>query len=225
MAFTSTDIEALRAKHAAREAAKVQEAVVISSESPEAHYCPQCGVVLPDEAKPCINCGYAEGQQQEEKRHSLDNIPPFIADNLLPNEEILYLASGHWIVLVPLFVAAGIFLFSVAPLLRNPGGILPIWAAVLMFGIALGFAHMASTRLALTERRLIGLLSSFTGRKLRDLPLQRIESVMLELPIGVASYGAVRISGTGSTVILCRFLSQPLAFRQKIQEQLAALSR
>jgi zinc-ribbon domain len=105
MAFTNKDIEVLRAKHAAREAAKVQEAAVISSESPEAHYCPQCGVVLPDEAKPCINCGYAEGQQQEERRHSIENIPPFIVDNLLPMKPfaIALLAITFLLLLFPPF--------------------------------------------------------------------------------------------------------------------------
>lgn len=147
---------------------------------------------------------------------------PLLTQHLLPGEHLIMTAERDrfeaWVSVSFWVVLAG----------------LAFYFGFLTAGLWLGVAAMAAyvwtdfkckqLQIGLTDRRVLATQWVNMRRETADMPLERIESVIVE-EAADGSYGTLRISGTGSVVLRFEHIRRPSLFRQKIDEQLAALGR
>ncbi len=153
----------------------------------------------------------------------------FIDNNLIPGEKIIYKAEVHWMVYFPaalnLFLAFVIFYFGKYGL-NMQGKMLPVFATIPVF-VALwkaiqAYIHREFTEIAITDSRLIAKFG-FIRREMIELPLAKIESVLVEQSITerIIGAGSVAARGTGMAMAPVRYIDEPIKFRNFLNEAIS----
>lgn len=160
----------------------------------------------------------------------------YIEKNLVPGEMVIYQTRLHWIVmfwhivlsvLLLEFPALGLLFYAMnheqmdsqARHLMVGGGI----ALLLISGviISIGAIKRNSTEMAVTNRRVV-VKTGLASRKTIEMLLNKIESIEVnETGAGrVFGYGSITLIGTGGTSEPFHLVSNPLQFRNQVQQQI-----
>lgn len=145
-----------------------------------------------------------------------------LCPHLLPGEEVLAVARQDRIV-VWSSVSAWLLLTTIALFFH-------FWQIGMWLGVAALGTYVwtdfkwKQLQIGLTDRRVIATQWVRLRRETADIPLTKIESVLVE-EAADGSYGTLRISGTGSVMLRFEHLRNPSAFRHAIQAQLDTLTR
>ncbi len=126
----------------------------------------------------------------------------YVEKSLAAGETVLARARLHWIIWVR------------------------AWAALLVLGILVvgvvffirDWIHMATTDVAITNRRLI-LKTGLVARHTSELELTSIEAVNLEQTFlgRLLGYGRVQVHGTGDDVWISPLIARPVQFRRDLE--------
>lgn len=161
----------------------------------------------------------------------------YVEEHLISGESLQYRTNLHWIVMLghaglsAFFVVVGItsIVFSIS--IRRDGqshSSALIWLALVAFLVAaillgVGILKRSATEMAVTNKRVI-VKSGIASRRTTEILLSRIESIAVEEPaLGrLLGYGTVVVRGTGGTPEMFEKIANPLAFRQQVQNQIAA---
>ena len=140
----------------------------------------------------------------------------YIKSNLLPDEEIVYIATLHW----KSFVGPSL-IFTVGLLLLAVQAILGVF--VILFGLFIGlraFIEYKTSEFGVTNKRVIikvGLLR----RRTLELLLRQVEAISVDQSIfgRMLNFGSVTLTGTGGVREVFHNISSPLEFRRQIHAQ------
>jgi len=148
----------------------------------------------------------------------------YVDKNLMPGEQIVHRAKLHWLVfLLPilLFIAA-IWLFSVG------GDIVRVFAFILIVGVLVTALHAVIERrtseFAVTNKRVL-IKTGLIRRHSLETLLSKIESIGVAQSIlgRILGFGTIVISGTGGSKEPFHRIADPMMFRRRVQEQIAAM--
>jgi uncharacterized membrane protein YdbT with pleckstrin-like domain len=148
----------------------------------------------------------------------------------MEGEAVVYQTRPHWAVLlpaVPLVILSAVVL--VVALLGAGFGV--FFTVGLVVGVPVGAATLVlmsrymTTRFTITDRRVLvtgGLLHRYS----REILLRQLEGIGIDLPpLGrLFGYGTVFVTGTGTSRRQFSYLTAPLEFRQRLREQVSALT-
>jgi uncharacterized membrane protein YdbT with pleckstrin-like domain len=143
----------------------------------------------------------------------------FVERNLLPNEQVTYRATLHWIIyLVPVIV-----LLAGAALAFAFGGFAGI--VVGAFGLLMmipPWIKSSSSEFAITNKRVV-IKVGLIRRHSLELLLQKVEGIGVDQGIigRILGYGTITVSGVGGTKEAFQRISNPLEFRRQVQASLA----
>ena len=159
------------------------------------------------------------------------------AMNLLPNEVIIYRTRMHWVVLIapvlillPLFAFCGLWglFFLIGGIQEFDVGIIVGGILYLLppsFLISVGIRQMRSAKFVVTNKRVI--LNSGKGvlkHHEAEIPLGEIQSIVIQpsrFAYPESSFGTIVVIGKTGSAESFRCVSQPQAFRDKLEEQIA----
>lgn len=153
----------------------------------------------------------------------------FIEENLIPGEKIVYKAEIHWMIYFPSFfnLALGLFIFYFGKYALNiQNGSLPYFAMVpvivAVWKAIQSYIHRHYTEIAITDTRLIAKFG-FIRREMIELPLSKIESVIVEQSIfeRIIGSGSVGARGTGMAMAPVRYIDEPVKFRNFLNEAIS----
>jgi uncharacterized membrane protein YdbT with pleckstrin-like domain len=148
---------------------------------------------------------------------------------IAPGEAPLLRAKYHPImIMVPFCIGAPFLLFSLVGFIggmlssHNSGAAEFGFVLTCFFGwffYVLPFLRFRLDEIVITEKRVIIKLG-IIGRQSRELFFNKIESVDLYQGIlgRLLNYGMVVIRGTGGTAQRCKFIRDPIQFRNTIQQ-------
>lgn len=147
----------------------------------------------------------------------------------MPDEKIVHRAVVDWYIYIEtilwLLMTLATILFGEL-FLNMPRIFLGIMAGS-MFLLVLrsffrAFLHQHCTEMAITDRRVIAKFG-FIRRDVIELPLERIESVILDQTIleRLMDAGSIAVRGTGVAMAPVRFIDKPMEFRNKLNEAIA----
>jgi uncharacterized membrane protein YdbT with pleckstrin-like domain len=133
----------------------------------------------------------------------------YIKNNLLKNEEILFLAKIHPIIFL---LSLNIILVAV---FINYTFIYILMSTLLVLVLCASAIYYFSTEFGVTNKRIIkktGLLSRDTV----ELNLEKIESLSVDQSIfgRIFNYGTLTVVGTGGTRAVVNWVEDPLEFRK-----------
>jgi uncharacterized membrane protein YdbT with pleckstrin-like domain len=160
----------------------------------------------------------------------------YVDENLISGENVAYRARLHWILFVNpgliaiVVIAFAVLLFYAANLTDRVStqtlvlvgiGVLVILAIPLL----MAFVKWHTAEFAVTNKRVI-LKTGFVQSKTAEMFLNKIESVGVEQSIGgrIFGFGTIVIRGTGGSLEPFHRVSNPLRFRNQIQEQIGRSS-
>ncbi len=143
----------------------------------------------------------------------------FVERNLLPNEQVTYRATLHWIIyLLPVImllaaIALALALNGVAGMVVGALGLLlliPPWI------------KSSSSEFAITNKRVV-IKVGLIRRHSLELLLQKVEGIGVDQGIvgRILGYGTITVSGVGGTKEAFQRISNPLEFRRQVQASLA----
>jgi len=160
----------------------------------------------------------------------------YVDQNLISDENVAYRARLHW----TLFVKPGLIaiivlafaglLFYAANLrdrLSTENALLAGVGVLVIAAIPLltAFITWKSAEFAVTNKRVV-LKTGFVQSKTAEMFLNKIESVGVEQSIvgRILGFGSITIRGTGGSLEPFHRVSNPLRFRNEIQEQIGRVS-
>lgn len=159
-----------------------------------------------------FNAGSSERNASKLRPRNLS----YIRSNLLPDEEIVYIATLHWKSFVgpSLVFTVGLLLLAVQAILG---------AIVILFGLLIGlraFIAYKTSEFGVTNKRVIikvGLLR----RRTLELLLRQVEAISVDQSIfgRMLNFGSVTLTGTGGVKEVFHNISSPLEFRRQIHAQ------
>ena len=142
----------------------------------------------------------------------------YIESNLLPNEEIVYRASLHWIIFLKSFavIALGLVLLAVKPTVGGIGIVLG-----LLVGLP-AFIRYKTSEFGVTTKRVI-IKVGFLRRRTLELLLRQVEAILVDQSVTgrIFGFGSVTLTGTGGVREVFHNVSSPLELRRRIQGQAA----
>ncbi|HYA43476.1 MAG TPA: PH domain-containing protein [Syntrophobacteraceae bacterium] len=148
----------------------------------------------------------------------------YIEKNLMNGENILYRARLHWVVFV-----WPVIWFIVAISCFNHGTDAAVLAGRLFVLIAAlkgieSFITFSTSEFGVTNQRVIAKVG-FIRRNSTEIFLAKLEAIQVNQSISgrVLGYGSITVSGTGGTRDAFHNISNPLALKLKIQEQISML--
>ena len=148
----------------------------------------------------------------------------YVEKNLMPGERIESRANLHWLVFVLpilLFIAA-IWLFSVG------GNIAKFLALILIVGALVtglsAIIERQTCKFAVTNKRVL-IKTGLIRRHSLETLLSKIESIGVAQSIlgRILGFGTIVISGTGGSKEPFHRIADPMMFRRRVQEQIAAM--
>ena len=149
----------------------------------------------------------------------------YIEDNLLQDEEIIYQAKLHWIIFLwpIIWVIVSIPFFTLKAWSATGGGVVVVIA--LLTAITPYIKYLTS-EFGVTNQRVI-IKTGFIGRDSSDIMLTKIEGVQVDQEIleRVLDYGSIAVTGVGGTKEPFHKISDPLEFREQVEEQVVAYSK
>ena len=142
----------------------------------------------------------------------------------MPGEQIEYRANLHWLVfLLPILLfIPGIWLFFVG------GDIARVFALILIAGAlvtALGpIIERRTSEFAVTNKRVV-IKTGLIRRHSLETLLSKIEGIGVTQSIlgRILGFGTIVISGTGGSKEAFHKIADPMMFRRRVQEQIAAM--
>ena len=142
----------------------------------------------------------------------------------MPGEQIEYRANLHWLVfLLPILLfIPGIWLFFVG------GDIARVFALILIAGAlvtALGpIIERRTSEFAVTNKRVV-IKTGLIRRHSLETLLSKIEGIGVAQSIfgRILGFGTIVISGTGGSKEAFHKIADPMMFRRRVQEQIAAM--
>lgn len=138
----------------------------------------------------------------------------YIKENLLPEEEVVYVAKVHWFIYGTAIFLGGC---ATAAFVFLPN--YPVVGATLGFlsfcSAARAFIYTSTTEFGITSQRII-VKTGWVSRQTVEQQLQRIESVNFTQTVWgrVFGYGTVLLHGTGSGVTPISGIDDPLNFHK-----------
>jgi uncharacterized membrane protein YdbT with pleckstrin-like domain len=148
----------------------------------------------------------------------------YVEKNLMPGEQIEYRAYLHWLVfLLPilLFMPA-IWPFSVG------GAIAKVFALILIVGVLvtglIAVIERRTSEFAVTNKRVL-IKTGLIRRHSLETLLGKIESIGVARSIlgRILGFGTIVISGAGGSKEPFHKIADPMMFRRRVQEQIAAM--
>jgi len=143
----------------------------------------------------------------------------YVDQNLMPGEQIIHRAQFHWVMFLRPAIAGLLgLLLLVSRDLRGLGFGLLLLAVIGGIGTAITYA---SSEFAVTNKRVIVKVGLIRRISL-ELLLSKVESIGVNQGIlgRILNYGTIEVRGTGSTKERIPNISDPLAFRRQVQEQI-----
>ena len=148
----------------------------------------------------------------------------YVEKHLMPGEQIEYRTTLYWLVFVVpiLLLIAAIWLFSLG------GNIAKILAYILMVGVLVtGLSAVIERRtseFAVTNKRVL-IKTGLIRRHSLETLLSKIESIgVAQSLLGrILGFGTIVISGTGGSKEPFHRIADPMMFRRRVQEQIAAM--
>jgi len=160
-------------------------------------------------------------------------LTPYIYDNLLSNEKILFVAEVHSAIFLPTGIAfAGtvVFMLSALPAWGEHSYTasttvrlnLIIAGLFLVYSVILGIQAtvvILTTEFAVTNRRVIAK-TGFIKRHTLEILLDKVESMKVRQNIlgRLLGFGTVTIAGTGGTRESFKAIADPAGVRKKINQ-------
>jgi uncharacterized membrane protein YdbT with pleckstrin-like domain len=145
----------------------------------------------------------------------------YVESNLLPNEQITYRASLHWIIYA---LPAVVFVIAILVGLGGGGWIGGLAIAAIGFVLFLPpWIKAASSEFAITNKRVL-IKVGLIRRHSLELLLQKVEGIGVDQSIlgRILGYGTITVSGVGGTKEAFTMISRPLEFRRQVQASLAS---
>jgi len=145
----------------------------------------------------------------------------YVERNLLPNEQITYRATLHWIIYtLPAFV------FLIAILVALGGGGWIAGSAIGIIGLVLflpPWIKSNSSEFAITNKRVL-IKVGLIRRHSLELLLQKVEGIGVDQSVlgRILGYGTITVSGVGGTKEAFPMITSPLEFRRQVQASLAS---
>ncbi len=152
----------------------------------------------------------------------------FITQNLMPGERVVSITRVHSLVIIGPGVVAGLGLllifFGVA---RGDwtAGLVCVGIPVALTGGIMLFITLVerlTTEISCTDRRIL-IKSGLLSTRLREMPLGKVESLMVQQGLfgRLFGYGTLVFRGSGGTRRSCKDIENPFAFYKRVQEQVA----
>jgi uncharacterized membrane protein YdbT with pleckstrin-like domain len=148
----------------------------------------------------------------------------YVEKHLMPGEQIEYRANLHWLVfLLPilLFIPA-VWLYFVG------GNIAKFFALFLIVGVLvtglIAVIERRTSEFAVTNKRVL-IKTGLIRRHSLETLLSKIESIGVAQSIlgRILGFGTIVISGTGGSKEPFHKIADPMQFRRRVQEQIAAM--
>lgn len=144
----------------------------------------------------------------------------YIESNLARDEKIIMKAEVSWLSQLGHFVFGGLFILLSFGLSSNEdvaGGFFFLGAVL----VAIGIINIRTTELALTNRRIIAK-TGLIRRSTIELKVTRVESLGVDQSIigRILGFGSIAVKGTGGSSAPIPFISNPLKFRQQVNNYL-----
>ncbi len=143
----------------------------------------------------------------------------YVEKNLLPNEQVTYRASLHWIIYL---VPAIVILAAIAVALVGGGTAAIVVGVIGLFLMLPPWIRSSSSEFAITNKRVL-IKVGLIRRHSLELLLQKIEGIGVDQGIigRILGYGTITVSGVGGTKEAFQRISNPLEFRRQVQASLA----
>ena len=142
-----------------------------------------------------------------------------------PNEDVVYAAQVHWIVLVKgighLLIGVAIYLALLALLPTQETvplvAVLLLWACIGLWSFICGVVEMKTTELAVTTKRVIAK-RGLIRRETVELFLGRTETILVDQSVlgRLLGYGSISVGGVGGRTAHIRNVINPLGFRRAV---------
>jgi hypothetical protein len=146
----------------------------------------------------------------------------YIEKNLMNGENVLYSARLHWIVFLwpVIWFVVSLACFSHSTEAAVFAGRLFALLAILK-GIE-SFITFSTSEFGVTNQRVIAKVG-FIRRNSIEIFLAKLEAIQVNqsIPGRLLGYGSITVSGTGGTRDAFHNISDPLALKRKIQEQIS----
>lgn len=180
-----------------------------SKVSTEAETCPQCGVPNPTRV--------AAAAAQPPVTDRGDYASP---QNMTRQETPVYRASVHWVIYARTLLVLAL---AVGSTFIHDYLAIAMVVATVGVGIA-SFIARRSTEFVITTRRVIAKRGVVRRRTVETL-LEKVEAVSIDQSLlgRILNYGNVTVQGTGGTEESFTLVSDPMALRKTIHEQIDAV--
>lgn len=145
----------------------------------------------------------------------------YVERNLLPNEQITYRATLHWIIYA---FPAIVLIIALAVALAGGGWIASTAIAIVAFVLFLPpWIKSSSSEFAITNKRVL-IKVGLIRRHSLELLLQKVEGIGVDQGIAgrILGYGTITVSGVGGTKEAFAMISKPLEFRRQVQASLTS---
>ena len=148
----------------------------------------------------------------------------YVEKHLMPGEQIEYRVNLHWLVFILpiLLLIAAIWLYSLG------GNFAKFLALILIVGVLvtglIAVIERRTSEFAVTNKRVLIKTGLIRRRSLETL-LSKIESIgVAQTLVGrILGFGTIVISGTGGSKEPFHRIADPMMFRRRVQEQIAAM--
>jgi len=144
----------------------------------------------------------------------------YIDENLMTGETVVYRVRLHWATFLPAIFAFVLAVFATMNGMKLFDWILYIIAAVF---ILTAMVNYLTSEFAVTNKRVIIKVGWFS-RSSYEMLLNRIEGIEVEQSISarILGYGTIIVRGMGGSREVFYKIENPMEFRKKVQEQIAA---
>jgi uncharacterized membrane protein YdbT with pleckstrin-like domain len=156
----------------------------------------------------------------------------YVDNNLITNETVAYRARLHWILFVKpvlgailvIAIAGSVFYLTDLRNVLSTQTTGLVWIGLFVIAavpLVMNLLSWQSAEFAVTNKRVI-LKTGFVQNKTAEMFLNKIESVGVDQNIAgrIFGFGTISIRGTGSSLEPFHRISNPLRFRNQIQEQI-----
>lgn len=140
----------------------------------------------------------------------------FFDNNLLRNETLRYKGKMHW----SYFIGPAVVSFLALPALFSSEGFAP---TLLGLGVMWGYyyMHYTTTEIGVTTKRVMGKKGILRHESFETLLIQMEGLNMNQSLLGrILNYGSIHTSGTGGKPIVFSHITDPLAFRKALNEEI-----
>jgi uncharacterized membrane protein YdbT with pleckstrin-like domain len=149
----------------------------------------------------------------------------YVDKNVMPSEKVIYRTHLHWVVFLwpILWFVVAIWLYSAG--VANGS----IFATLVLLLIAFpmlfdAFVARRTSQFAVTNKRVL-IKTGLIRRHSLETLLNKIEGIHVEQGIlgRIVDYGTIIITGTGGSKEPFHRIANPMEFRRRVQEQIAAV--